>query len=336
MSEEVSIWLSDAEKTAFTGGTLSKSLYGFPLDIYLSGELGAGKTTFLQGFARALGITEPITSPTYALEQRYETAKGMSFIHIDLYRLRAKQAKELLSTTDNHNGIRVIEWPERAERSTAEHPTIFIDLAEEKSGRSLTCMFEDMPLPSKDDIYQWRKDVLLPKHIVAHCDAVGAFAEKLARLLMKSGTIARPQALLRAGQVHDLLRFIDFRPGAAPPGMMETTEETKRHTDWKRRYKDLHHEAACTEFLKEHGYDGLAAIVLTHGFSRSKERETIEQELLFYADKRAKMDVIVSLDERFRDFRKRYGASKESDQAEIWFRECKDLEEKLFPEGAPF
>src|SRR3989338_3245336 len=252
MSEEVSIWLSDAEKTAFTGGTLSKSLYGFPLDIYLSGELGAGKTTFLQGFARALGITEPITSPTYALEQRYETAKGMSFIHIDLYRLRAKQAKELLSTTNNHYGIRVIEWPERAERSTTEHPTIFIDLAEAKNGRSLTCLFKDISLPSKDDIHRWRTDVLLPKHIVAHCDAVGKFAKHLAETLIEKGIIVRSRALERAGLVHDLLRFIDFRPGASPPGVTETKEEIERHAEWKNRYKDLHHEEACTVFLREH------------------------------------------------------------------------------------
>src|SRR3989338_1872812 len=266
MNEKVTIWLPDAKKTTSCGESMAKTFYDVPLDICLRGELGAGKTTFLQGFAKALGIAEPITSPTYALEQRYETTKGIPFMHIDLYRLRAKQAKELLSTSDNHHGIRVIEWPERAEQSTSEHPTIFIDLSEKNrdfdeisifppavtNGRSLTCTFEDMPLPSEADIHRWRKDVLLPEHIVSHCDAVGEFAKHLAEALIAKGVIVRSHALERAGLVHDLLRFIDFRPGASPPGVTETKEEIERHAEWKNRYKDLHHEEACTVFLREH------------------------------------------------------------------------------------
>lgn len=84
--------------------------------ITLSGELGAGKTTFVQGIARALGITEHITSPTFVLEKVYRIPDGAfsKLVHIDAYRLEGKSLAplglvELL--TDSKNLI-LLEWPE--------------------------------------------------------------------------------------------------------------------------------------------------------------------------------------------------------------------------------
>src|SRR3954469_26011374 len=58
-----------------------------PGDVVLvSGELGAGKTTFVRGALRALGVTEPVTSPTFVIGQRYTGAAG-PVAHLDLYRL---------------------------------------------------------------------------------------------------------------------------------------------------------------------------------------------------------------------------------------------------------
>ena len=117
MNEKVTIWLPDAKKTTSCGESMAKTFYDVPLDICLRGELGAGKTTFLQGFARALGITEPITSPTYALEQLYETAKGMSLIHIDLYRFLDNPTSTLVHEIgldewmDRDDALIAIEWP---------------------------------------------------------------------------------------------------------------------------------------------------------------------------------------------------------------------------------
>lgn len=82
--------------------------------IGLVGDLGGGKTTFLQGFAKGLGVREKILSPTFILMRRFK-----NFYHIDCYRIKKSQEilalgfKEIISNPKN---IVVIEWAERVRR----------------------------------------------------------------------------------------------------------------------------------------------------------------------------------------------------------------------------
>ncbi|HEU5171495.1 MAG TPA: tRNA (adenosine(37)-N6)-threonylcarbamoyltransferase complex ATPase subunit type 1 TsaE [Gemmatimonadales bacterium] len=81
----------------------------------LEGELGAGKTTFAQAIARGLGVTEPASSPTYALVHRYAGRRGPVF-HLDCYRLRSPaEAADLDWEGLLRDGDAIlVEWPERA------------------------------------------------------------------------------------------------------------------------------------------------------------------------------------------------------------------------------
>lgn len=328
MIDATTIWLKDAKKAASAGNSLARTLYTFPVNVLLSGELGAGKTTFLQGFAEGLGVKQRIASPTYALEQRYRTGKGIPFIHIDLYRLSAPEAAPLLHASEEHPGIRAIEWADRAPEISEGVASIHIHLEEKDEGRSCMVSFQDVLLPSHDQVLQWRAEVRLPKHIVRHCDAVADFSGKLADELLARGILLRPLALQRAAELHDLLRFIDFRPGGSPKDSEPDSEEDLRMFEaWKERFAGLHHEEACAAFLREQGYSALADIIAVHGLHLpSPDRSTIEQKILFYADKRVRIDEVVTLDERFADFEKRYG--KRSDSA-AWYKEAKNVEEEL-------
>jgi len=108
-----------SEAARFTA-TLSPSQENATL-ITLSGELGAGKTSFTQGVARTLGVTDAITSPTFVLEKIYELPEATSLgftrlVHIDAYRLEGKNAltplgfNELVQDAKN---LILLEWPER-------------------------------------------------------------------------------------------------------------------------------------------------------------------------------------------------------------------------------
>ncbi len=87
-----------------------------PGDVVLvEGDLGAGKTTFVRGALRALGVTEPVTSPTFTIGRRYSGAFPLS--HLDLYRLGdlASEDPGFLDEYINEDRIAFVEWPTVAE-----------------------------------------------------------------------------------------------------------------------------------------------------------------------------------------------------------------------------
>jgi tRNA threonylcarbamoyladenosine biosynthesis protein TsaE len=103
-----------AEQTEAAGAQLAAGLK--PGDIVLvEGEMGAGKTTFVRGAARALGVTKPVTSPTFTLGNRYEG--DVPVAHLDLHRLSTLAGEDpgLLDDYVDAATIAFVEWPEVAE-----------------------------------------------------------------------------------------------------------------------------------------------------------------------------------------------------------------------------
>ncbi len=336
MIDAVKIQLKDAEKTASTGHSLASSLYNFPLDIHLIGPLGAGKTTFVQGLTKGLGISGPVLSPTYALEQRYTDKHDRPFIHIDLYRIDPSRCRELLAASDDHEGIRCIEWADRLDSDVPDTPRITIRLSEGGDGRLCSIDFDDIPLPSTSQIEQWQEAVRLPKHIIAHCQGVAAIGARVTEYLASQGMVVRPTAVERSGLVHDLLRFVDFKH-SPDQGFIDPEEDIAHWKMIANNFPELKHEEACATFLQEKGFDALASIVEVHGLRLpSPERVTIEQKVLFYADKRVAIDKVVTVEERFQDFRNRYNKGDISPEGIAWYTEAINLEKELFPDGPPF
>jgi tRNA threonylcarbamoyladenosine biosynthesis protein TsaE len=107
--------LPDAPATEATGAKLARALAPRQgLVVYLHGDLGAGKTTLVRGWLRALGVTGTIRSPTYTLVEPYEP-DGRSLLHLDLYRLTDPAELEQLGLYDTppDRSTWLVEWPER-------------------------------------------------------------------------------------------------------------------------------------------------------------------------------------------------------------------------------
>jgi tRNA threonylcarbamoyladenosine biosynthesis protein TsaE len=93
--------------------------------ILLAGDLGAGKTTFTQGFGRGLGVTDPITSPTFTLLRHHPGR--LQLLHADVYRLDHLEEITDLSLTElvEEDSVAVVEWGDKAE---AVLPADFLEI----------------------------------------------------------------------------------------------------------------------------------------------------------------------------------------------------------------
>src|SRR5207253_2523671 len=82
----------------------------------LIGELGSGKTTFTKAFGKALGIRQPISSPTFVMMQQFETPNNLFFYHLDLYRTKNFAEVKSLGITEwwgHPKTVTVIEWADK-------------------------------------------------------------------------------------------------------------------------------------------------------------------------------------------------------------------------------
>jgi tRNA threonylcarbamoyladenosine biosynthesis protein TsaE len=137
-----------AEETEALGARIAERLA--PGDVVLlSGDLGAGKTTLIRGACRALGVTGPVTSPTFTIGQRYEGGR-MPVSHLDLYRLESLEDEDpaLLDDYLRPDAVAFVEWPGAGE-GWLGRPALEVRLAHVDEGsRRIEVQWESAPRPS--------------------------------------------------------------------------------------------------------------------------------------------------------------------------------------------
>ena len=103
-------------ETEAAGAELAARLHAGDV-VLVSGDLGAGKTTFVRGACRALGVAAAVTSPTYTIGQVYAARDGLEVAHLDLYRLASLDGEDpaLLDDYLTPERIGFVEWPAAGE-----------------------------------------------------------------------------------------------------------------------------------------------------------------------------------------------------------------------------
>lgn len=131
-----SVFLSDESQQEAVAGRIAK-LCTPGMVIFLQGDLGAGKTTMVRGFLKALGYSGIVKSPTYTLVEPYQI-NHQSIYHFDLYRLADPDELEYVGARDyfDNKAICLVEWPEKAEAYLPK-ADLHCQLSYEKTGRRL-------------------------------------------------------------------------------------------------------------------------------------------------------------------------------------------------------
>lgn len=134
-SEQETFALSHKVATKLKGGDI----------LTLSGDLGAGKTTFTKGLAESLGITKNVTSPTFAIMNVYHLPQEKNgiktLVHIDAYRLESPEEILTIGAEDylgEPNVLSVIEWPEKIQPVLDNYETTDLHFVLEKSARTIS------------------------------------------------------------------------------------------------------------------------------------------------------------------------------------------------------
>ena len=136
MANDITLTLDDEASTLACGARFANILLP-SLNIYLHGDLGAGKTTFVRGVLRGLGHIGKVKSPTYTLVESYSFT-NFNVYHFDLYRFIDEEEWDAAGFREYFNPLSIcmIEWPEKAEHILPE-PDIHVQLSLYNNGRHI-------------------------------------------------------------------------------------------------------------------------------------------------------------------------------------------------------
>lgn len=150
MVDRVSVETRSEEETRALGAELGAAAESGDI-VLLSGRLGAGKTTLVQGIARGLGIEEGVTSPTFVIACEYRGR--IPLYHIDLYRVDDMDSVtfEAVAEYFGSDGLCVVEWPGSVPRELVYEPTTIDFAVTEESVRLLAV---ETPHPRLRDVFE--------------------------------------------------------------------------------------------------------------------------------------------------------------------------------------
>lgn len=350
------------EATMELGEQLAKHLEPGSV-VLLFGDLGTGKTHFSKGVARGLEINETIKSPTFTYVNSYQITSEerlaeseelkqkssplhahrstlTALHHYDLYRLNPGDSSHsigLEETLHDPTSIKLIEWADRLGDSLPQD-YVRVDFKAGDVAHEICFEFHDSQVVPETLVEAFWKEWGTPMHVRDHCRQVMQVALQIGEAFVEQNILLNLILLQTAALLHDVARVCDFIDLDRSKFKEDVTEEKwERWLELRKIFSGQNHANIAFDFLSKLGYQKTAEIIrLHHSLTIIEEAEKfdhLETAIVYYADKRVKHDEIVSLAERFRDGRERYGDENDSAQKKLYAKVekvCFELEKKLF------
>ena len=324
----ITIHSRSVEETQELGRKLARELYA-GANIFFFGDMGSGKTHCIQSFLQGIGIEEDISSPTYAFMNVYEK-EDFQCVHIDAYRLEHEDIGLDDYFLDEHSTI-LVEWSENLEVLPPVRTEVRFKKVSETE-RTITIDFIGYTL-NETDLQKLIKYYKIPKHVQDHTNAVTHAASKICEHLSSQGYILNCELIRQSALLHDLVRYVDFK-GGLDRSKFDYEVDNKTWEFWevmREKYNNRHHADVANIILEKKGYHWLGKLIVAHKSSAIfNGLQNTSEKIVHYADKRAKHEILVPLDERLEDLRIRYGEKDpENNYWEKLQKKCLQLEEEL-------
>ncbi len=314
--------------------------------VLLYGDLGAGKTHFTKGIAEGLGVESTIKSPTYVYVNKYpidlrsQISDQRYLYHYDLYRFR--EGDDLSSigfdeTVEDSNAINVVEWADRlGDNLPSRYVLVAFNVNPDE--HIIQIQFVDSAVVPEAQIEAYYDEWVTPLHVRAHAKKVTDVAMQVAQAFVDVDEIVKMDQIYTACMLHDMNRVCDFKELNRDRFEEEVTDEKwNRWLEMRAQYKDMHHADISAQILNERGFTETAELIRLHKsiniVQEPDSYDTLEKQIIYYADKRVKHDEIVDLVERFRDGRARYEKFDSIDNRELFDEveeKTQQLEKELF------
>lgn len=324
--------------------------------VLLFGDLGSGKTHFTKGLAKGLGIEEVIKSPTFMYVNSYKiqipstkfqtnlqiNSKFQTLYHYDLYRLNPDDNFHSIGLEDTLNdpeAINIIEWADRmGEALPANY--VRVDFKVGAEAHELQFTYHDPEMVSEAQVEDFYEAWATPLHVRKHCEQVANVAMQVGQAYMSKNLLINLPLLKTAALLHDMARVCDFTDLDPSKFQEEVTEEKwEKWSQLRKDYAGQNHADIAAEHLIKLGYHKTAALIRAHHSLTILDEphllDHLETAILYYADKRAMHDQIVSLAARFEDGRRRYGHLDNPGQKKRYLeveQKTMELEKRLFSE----
>lgn len=269
------ILLPNPEDTQRLGFALGKRVLMQPSwgkDLFLFGDIGIGKTTFLKGFSRGLGITENINSPTFALVSEYPVSPNSSgiqtFSHLDIFRVQGDSVlalPEIFEKLEDPSLVLALEWADKLPQNIFPENRIEIRFslhADHYDSRQAELEFFNPEIPDDTTVQVLLAECQTPLFIRKHTALVTKIATLLAKKFIEKGfpvhfDLVRASALLH--DIHWMCSYLDFS--------RDSLSEKASDQEWSAWAKicdenqDKDAYSAAESYLRNKGFSSVADII---------------------------------------------------------------------------